>query len=203
MITNHPYRVLSSWNDSFHFCDWGGVSCGKRHKRVTRVGLISKGLEGSLSPHVGNLTFLREFLLFNNSFEGTIADWRCWNLVLATFKECYLARSIGNLSYRLCSLHLEFNRLHGYVPSSIGNLVGLTTLHLSFNRFIGKIPSTIGRLKNLQLATFVENQFSGQIPDEIGNLTLMTKLALDFKQVRRPHSIKPWESASSNWVGSF
>ncbi|KAJ0465977.1 putative protein kinase RLK-Pelle-LRR-XII-1 family [Helianthus annuus] len=115
-------------------------------------------------------------------------DWRCWNLVLATFKECYLdqlvifqgvlPRSIGNLSSQLRSLHLGFNWLHGYVPSSIGNLVGLTTLHLSFNRFIGKIPSTIGRLKNLQLATFVENQFSGQIPDEIGNLTLMTKLAL-------------------------
>lgn len=72
MITKDPYDFLSSWNDSFHFCDWGNVLCDKRIKRVVGVNLMSKGLEGSLSPFVGNLTFLRIFLLVNNSFKGTI-----------------------------------------------------------------------------------------------------------------------------------
>ncbi|GJV36854.1 leucine-rich repeat protein [Tanacetum coccineum] len=49
-ITHDPYKVLASWNHSFHFCDWGGISCGKRHKRVTGLRLDSQGLEGSLSP---------------------------------------------------------------------------------------------------------------------------------------------------------
>ncbi|XWS74825.1 hypothetical protein CRYUN_Cryun01aG0031200 [Craigia yunnanensis] len=26
--------ALNSWNDSFHFCDWQGVRCGRRHQRV-------------------------------------------------------------------------------------------------------------------------------------------------------------------------
>ncbi|PWA35680.1 leucine-rich repeat protein [Artemisia annua] len=71
-ITQDPYKVLTSWNHSFHFCDWAGISCGKRHKRVTALRLGSQGLEGSLSPHVGNLSFLRELDLGNNSFQGTI-----------------------------------------------------------------------------------------------------------------------------------
>ncbi|GJV04980.1 kinase-like domain-containing protein, partial [Tanacetum coccineum] len=73
-ITHDPNNVLTSWNNSFHFCDWSGISCGKRHKRVTALQLSSKGLEGSLSPHVGNLSFLRELYLPNNSFQGTIGS---------------------------------------------------------------------------------------------------------------------------------
>nr|GFB81529.1 leucine-rich repeat protein [Tanacetum cinerariifolium] len=73
-ITQDPYKVLTSWNHSFHFCDWSGILCGKRHKRVTTLKLDSHGLEGSLSPHVGNLSFLRELSLENNSFQGTIPN---------------------------------------------------------------------------------------------------------------------------------
>ncbi|GKF63234.1 kinase-like domain-containing protein, partial [Tanacetum coccineum] len=71
-ITHDPYKVLATWNHSFHFCDWSGITCGKRHKRVTVLWLQSQGLEGSLSPHVGNLSFLRSLSLWNNSFQGTI-----------------------------------------------------------------------------------------------------------------------------------
>ncbi|GKC01095.1 kinase-like domain-containing protein [Tanacetum coccineum] len=87
-ITHDPYRVLTSWNHSFHFCDWSGISCGKRHKRVTVLRLYSQGLEGSLSPHVGNLSFLRVLSLSNNSFQGTIPH----ELDLTNFRLriCYL-----------------------------------------------------------------------------------------------------------------
>ena len=63
MITHDPYNVLTSWNHSFHFCDWSGISCGKRHKRVTVLRLVSQGLEGSLSPHVGTTAFKEPFLM--------------------------------------------------------------------------------------------------------------------------------------------
>ncbi|GKC19108.1 leucine-rich repeat protein [Tanacetum coccineum] len=42
-ITHDPDKVLTSWNDSFHFCDWSG-----------------------------NLSFLRTLSIRNNSFQGAI-----------------------------------------------------------------------------------------------------------------------------------
>ncbi|GJU72208.1 kinase-like domain-containing protein [Tanacetum coccineum] len=93
-------KVLTSWNHSFHFCYWSGVSCGKRHKRVTALRLVSHGLEGSLSPHVGNLSFLREFSLWNNSFQGTIPH------------------ELGHLS-RLRRLYLGANKFSGVIPANL------------------------------------------------------------------------------------
>ncbi|KAM4081917.1 hypothetical protein ACJW30_11G129800 [Castanea mollissima] len=33
---------MSSWNDSIHFCHWRGVTCGRRHQRVTVLDLQSQ-----------------------------------------------------------------------------------------------------------------------------------------------------------------
>ena len=59
-ITNDPYGVLNSWNGPIHFCQWAGVTCGRRHQRVTVVKLDHCKLTGSISPQIGNLSFLRE-----------------------------------------------------------------------------------------------------------------------------------------------
>ena len=73
-INRDPLGVLSSWNDSVHYCQWIGVNCSShRHvDRVTALNLSSYRLVGSLSPHIGNLTFLRLMDLQNNSFHGEI-----------------------------------------------------------------------------------------------------------------------------------
>lgn len=34
-ISRDPFGALNSWNESIHFCQWVGVTCGHRHKRVT------------------------------------------------------------------------------------------------------------------------------------------------------------------------
>ncbi|KAM0023602.1 putative non-specific serine/threonine protein kinase [Helianthus debilis subsp. tardiflorus] len=154
MITNDPYRVLNSWNDSFHFCDWGGVSCGKRHKRVTRVELVSKGLEGSLSPHVGNLTFVREFLLFNNSFEGTIPH------------------ELGRLS-RLRILHLSSNKFSGDIPTNLSRCSNLEMLYLDNNKLVGSLPKEISFLSKLKSLILDDNHLTGGIPPFMGNITSM------------------------------
>uniref|UniRef100_A0A2N9G939 Leucine-rich repeat-containing N-terminal plant-type domain-containing protein n=1 Tax=Fagus sylvatica TaxID=28930 RepID=A0A2N9G939_FAGSY len=44
-ITLDPFGVMSSWNDSIHFCQWRGVTCGRRHQRVTVLDLQSLKLE--------------------------------------------------------------------------------------------------------------------------------------------------------------
>ncbi|XXG46735.1 hypothetical protein AAC387_Pa02g1505 [Persea americana] len=71
-ITSDPLGALSSWNGNLHFCKWPGVACSTRHQRVVSLILQSLNLEGSLSPYIGNLSFLRSFSFANNSFHGEI-----------------------------------------------------------------------------------------------------------------------------------
>ena len=71
-ISKDPLGVMSSWNDSIHFCQWKGVSCGRQHQRVTALDLHSQKLVGSISPNVGNLSFLWKLILENNSFYNEI-----------------------------------------------------------------------------------------------------------------------------------
>ena len=68
---------LASWNNGSGaaggwFCSWEGVRCGRRHRRVVVLSLPSRGLAGTLSPAVGNLTSLRILNLSSNWFQGTI-----------------------------------------------------------------------------------------------------------------------------------
>ena len=56
-ITQDPFGLMTSWNDSIHFCQWKGVTCSHRHQRITVLDLQSSKLVGSISPHVGNLSF--------------------------------------------------------------------------------------------------------------------------------------------------
>ena len=56
LIGNDPHKILSSWNDSIHFCNWQGVTCSRQHQRVTTLDLKGFTLRGSISPYVGNLS---------------------------------------------------------------------------------------------------------------------------------------------------
>ena len=73
-ITEDPLRITSLWNDSLHFCQWQGVSCGHKHRRVTRLNLRSLNLKGFMSVSIGNLSFLRNVDLSNNSFHGELPN---------------------------------------------------------------------------------------------------------------------------------
>ncbi|GMN23997.1 hypothetical protein TIFTF001_040522, partial [Ficus carica] len=73
-ITEDPLRIMSSWNDSLNFCQWQGVSCGHKHRRVTRLNLRSLNLKGFMSVSIGNLSFLRNVDLSNNSFHGELPN---------------------------------------------------------------------------------------------------------------------------------
>jgi len=69
-ITRHS-SVLDSWNQSTSYCSWEGVTCGRRHRwRVVGLNLSSQGLAGTISPAIGNLTFLRLLDLSYNSLQG-------------------------------------------------------------------------------------------------------------------------------------
>lgn len=71
-ILDNYFGVVKKWNDFFHFCNWEGVTCSRCRQRVTGLNLISYGLVGSLSPHIGNYTFLSKIVLNFNHFHQQI-----------------------------------------------------------------------------------------------------------------------------------
>ncbi|KAL8210749.1 hypothetical protein R6Q57_005186 [Mikania cordata] len=158
MITQDPYGALSSWNHSLHFCDWNGVLCGKRHKRVTRLELMSQGLVGTLSPQLGNLSFLRVLLLGNNTFQGSIPH------------------ELGRLS-RLRVLVLYENKLNGVIPTNLSSCSNLENLSIGFNKLVGSIPKEISFLSKLTSFAIHYNRLTGGIPSFLGNITSMEEFS--------------------------
>uniref|UniRef100_A0A2N9G988 Protein kinase domain-containing protein n=1 Tax=Fagus sylvatica TaxID=28930 RepID=A0A2N9G988_FAGSY len=153
-ITLDPFGVTTSWNDSIHFCQWRGVTCGRRHQRVTMLDLRSLKLVGSISPHVGNLSFLRNLTLLNNTFHNEIPP------------------EIGHLR-RLRVLRLENNTLSGKIPCNLSACTKLQGLLFNYNQLIGEIPPTLGTLSKLRGFSILRNNLTGSIPPFFGNLSFL------------------------------
>ncbi|KAK2635519.1 hypothetical protein Ddye_030311 [Dipteronia dyeriana] len=158
-IIHDPQGVLNSWNDSHHFCGWEGITCGHRHRRVTALDLNSRGLYGYLSPYIGNLSFLRDLTLQNNSIQGEIPG------------------ELGRL-FRLEILFLHNNSVVGEIPSNLSHCSRLTDLRLAYNKLVGKIPLTFASLYNLNFLYLSVNDLTGGIPPYLGNLTSLEVLIL-------------------------
>ncbi|XP_057508214.1 putative receptor-like protein kinase At3g47110 isoform X2 [Actinidia eriantha] len=217
-ILEDPFHAMSSWNDSVHFCQWEGVTCGRRHQRVTALDLQSRKLVGSISPYVGNLSFLRELQLQNNSFGNEIplelgrlqrlqilmlsnnslggqvpANLsRCSNLILLDFSYNMLVGEIpveiGSLSM-LTRVYIHDNNLTGSIDP-FGNLTSLQELSAAENIFDGGIPNGFGRLKNLQKLALGVNRLSGVIPPSLFNLSSLTMFDVTVNQIE---GSLPWD----------
>ncbi|KAL6321168.1 hypothetical protein AAG906_012940 [Vitis piasezkii] len=177
-ITQDPLGMLSSWNDSLHFCRWSGVYCSRRHvHRVTKLNLFSYGLVGSLSPHIGNLTFLRTIVLQNNSFHGKVPSE-----IGGLFRLQVLVLSNNSFEGNLRVLNLIDNKLEGKIPEELGSLSKLKALGLSRNNLTRKIPASLGNLSSLTLFSAIYNSLEGSIPEEIGR-TSIDRLQLGFNRL--------------------
>ncbi|CAL9234496.1 unnamed protein product, partial [Arabidopsis halleri] len=177
--------VLSSWNNSFPLCNWNGVTCGRKHKRVTRLDLGGLQLGGVISPSIGNLSFLISLNLTENSFVGTIPHevgnlFRLQHLNMSfNFLEGEIPASLSNCS-RLLNLGLYSNHLGGSVPSELGSLTKLVGLYLGQNNLKGKIPSSLGNLTSLIFLGLGNNNIEGGIPEGIARLTQIVDLELSM-----------------------
>ncbi|XP_050257105.1 probable LRR receptor-like serine/threonine-protein kinase At3g47570 [Quercus robur] len=163
-ITQDPLGISSSWNNSIHFCQWQGVTCGHKHQRVIALDLQSLKLVGSISPHVGNLSFLRNLTLQNNSFHNEIPP------------------EIGRL-HKLQFLKLQNNSLSGKIPSNLSSFTNLKDLHFSYNLLSGKIPATLGTLSKLQSFFIHNNNLIGSIPPSFGNLSSLVAFSIIYNNL--------------------
>ncbi|KAL0377034.1 UNVERIFIED_CONTAM: putative LRR receptor-like serine/threonine-protein kinase [Sesamum calycinum] len=188
---NDPYGALNSWNETAHFCSWNGIRCGRRHpNRVVTINLSSQSLMGQLSPHIGNLSFLRSIDLQNNSFSGEIPY------------------EIGRLR-RLESVDFSNNSFVGFIPRNISQCPNLSYLNLIDNILSGTIPQELSYLHKLEALGLSLNKFSGPIPPLLGNLTSLEVLSLGVcdltgeipQSLVQLHSLTLLNLAENNLIG--
>ncbi|PRQ57773.1 putative protein kinase RLK-Pelle-LRR-XII-1 family [Rosa chinensis] len=184
-IVADPHGFLNSWNGSVHFCNWHGITCRRRHQRVTALNLPDADLDGTISPYIGNLSFLRTFRLLNNSFSGKIPQ------------------QVDHL-FRLRHLNLSSNMLEGEIPVSLTFCSKLSIISIASNRLTGKIPSEIGSLMKLLHLDLQKNNLTGGIPPSLGNLSSITLLSLQYNHLvgNIPEEIGRLRSLSTFAIGA-
>ncbi|KAM3217901.1 hypothetical protein P3L10_022430 [Capsicum annuum] len=80
-------------------------------------------------------------------------------------------------------INLSRNRFEGYLPSIIGDLVGLRTLNLSHNGLEGVIPESLHQLSILESLDFSSNKIGGEIPQQLVSLTSLEVLNLSHNHL--------------------
>ncbi|KAK9672284.1 hypothetical protein RND81_12G089300 [Saponaria officinalis] len=211
-LVAHDAGVFRSWNHSLHHCSWNGVTCERKYNRVIQLNLSSRGLVGTISPFIGNLSFLKNLTLYNNSLVGHIPPeigrlFRLQSLLL--FNNTISGEIPSNLSacYNLQRLSIGFNKLEGKLPPELRALSKLKFLGLHFNNlvgplfeiianitslegisaagnyFMGHIPTNIGKMRNLNLFMIDGNEISGTIPTSILNCSLLTTLEVSYNKL--------------------
>ncbi|XP_024177331.1 probable LRR receptor-like serine/threonine-protein kinase At3g47570 isoform X2 [Rosa chinensis] len=182
-IASDPHGLLNSWNDSLHFCNWHGISCGSRHQRVVALNLSHSDLHGTISRYTGNLSFLRSIDLGNNSFSGNIPQQldHLFRLRYLNVSHNMMERGIPvNLTScpELSHIDLWSNRLTGTIPPDLGSLMKLVLIGLEYNKLTGGIPPSLGNLSSIRMLGLTSNNLVGNVPEEIGRLRSLSYFAV-------------------------
>ncbi|KAB1210669.1 LRR receptor-like serine/threonine-protein kinase EFR [Morella rubra] len=187
-----PLSSLATWNNSSHFCQWVGVTCGNKHQRVIALDLEGKNLVGTISAYIGNLSFLRSLSLASNSLKGRIPS------------------ETGRL-FRLQNLNLSFNSLEGEIPVNLSRCSSLMAFDLQSNQLEKRIPSELGSLSKLEKLSLAKNHLSGKFPSSLGNLSSLQQLLFTYNNlegevpdtVAQMKSLKRFEVGVNNLSGAF
>uniref|UniRef100_F6HLX6 Leucine-rich repeat-containing N-terminal plant-type domain-containing protein n=1 Tax=Vitis vinifera TaxID=29760 RepID=F6HLX6_VITVI len=149
--------LATNWSTKSSHCSWYGISCNAPQQRVSAINSSNMGLEGTIAPQVGNLSFLLQQLnLFNNKLVGSIPEAIC------------------NLS-KLEELYLGNNQLIGEIPKKMSNLLNLKILSFPMNNLTGSIPTTIFNMSSLLNISLSYNSLSGSLPMDICYTNLKLK----------------------------
>ncbi|KAF8020225.1 hypothetical protein BT93_G0815 [Corymbia citriodora subsp. variegata] len=131
-------------------------------------------VRGGIPSSIGSLCSLVNFDLSNNNLTGSLPE-----ILQRGSETCDSQSSLPNLRY----LRLSNNRLRGYLPSWLGQLINLEELTLDYNFLEGPIPSSLGTLKNLTNLGLGGNQLNGTLPVELGQLSELDVFDVSFNHL--------------------
>ncbi|KAK1552731.1 hypothetical protein Q3G72_022574 [Acer saccharum] len=182
-----------NWPSSGDCCLWEGITCDASGN-VTRLWLPSKGLNGTISPSIGNLTHLSHLNLSHNRLFGPPPITSFSTLIQLQILDLSYNRLTGEFPSTLLSNHIELvnlssNRFHGLIPSSYFQQAGnLMSFNVSNNSFTGPIPSSvwIDSSCSVRLLDLSYNDFSGQVPPGLGNCSKLTSFRAGFNNLSGP-----------------
>ncbi|CAO2037216.1 unnamed protein product [Urochloa humidicola] len=188
--------LSASWQNGTDCCKWEGITCSS-DGMVVEVFLASRGLEGSISPSLANLTNLQCLNLSRNSFSDglpselllssiiTVLDVS-FNHLSRVLQQENLSSSVHN-HMPLQVLNISSNLFAGEFPSIMWeNKSNLVVLNASNNSFQGWMPSSFC----ISSPSFAEldlsyNRFSGSIPPDLGKCSALRVLKAGHNNLNR------------------
>ncbi|KAJ6433268.1 hypothetical protein OIU84_017045 [Salix udensis] len=169
--------------------NWTGVLCfdeakedGNLHVRELR--LLNMNLSGTLSPSLGNLTYMEILDFMWNRITGSIppaiGNIKSLKLLLLNGNQLTgsLPEELGYLPI-LNRIQIDQNHISGPIPKSFANLNSTEHFHMNNNSISGQIPAELSRLPNLVHFLVDNNNLSGTLPPDLYKLPKLLILQLD------------------------
>ncbi|PHT40260.1 hypothetical protein CQW23_19114 [Capsicum baccatum] len=176
-------KILSLRSNKFH----GPISDSRTNNSFAQIRVIdltSNGFIGNLPVSlfenfqamkiIGDKSRTREYVA--DYYPGNYA-----NTLIVTTKGLDL--ELPRVLNTEVITNLSRNRFEGYLPSIIGDLVGLRTLNLSHNGLEGIIPASLHQLSVLESLDLSSNKIGGEIPQQLASLTFLAVLNLSHNHL--------------------
>ncbi|KAK3041893.1 hypothetical protein RJ639_002175 [Escallonia herrerae] len=177
--------VASSWKEVLNmlplltelhlsFCSLSGSIVSLTSVNSTSLALIdlsSNSFSSKIPNWIANVSSLVAVDLSNCNLRGRIPlgfhelpSLKSLNLAGNYNLSADCSQLFGGSWQKIEILDLGSNKLHGELPSSLGNMTYLTYFDLSSNHVQGGVPSSIGRLCSLAYLDLSDNNLTGSIP---------------------------------------
>ena len=114
-------------------------------KKLKHIDVSQNGLNGLITPSIGDLSEVKTIDLSQNRLSGSIP--------------AQLFKAIG-----IHRLSLQSNKLTGSIPMEVANLQNATILKLDHNTLKGVIPTQLSTLKQLEYLHLHSNRLTGEAP---------------------------------------
>ncbi|GMN67111.1 hypothetical protein TIFTF001_036168 [Ficus carica] len=146
---------------------------------LVTLDLTKNNLEGSIPPHLGNLSSLQALYLSTNRFKGDVPALlgqlkRTLYLSSNQFQGT-LPRNLGLALPNIEKFSVWGNQFGGRIPLSISNASKLSLFDISINNFFGGVSVTIfGNLKKLAWLGLIETDLGSAKADDLKFITSLT-----------------------------
>ncbi|KAB8085917.1 hypothetical protein EE612_008939 [Oryza sativa] len=181
---SHDNGIAMSWRNGIDCCAWEGITCSE-DGAIIEVYLVSKGLEGQISPSFGELRSLLYLNLSYNLLSGGLPEelMSSGSIIVLDVSFNRLDGDLQELNSSVSDrplqvLNISSNRFTGEFPSTTWEKMrSLVAINASNNSFTGQIPSSFCTgLPSFAMLDVSYNQFSGSIPPGIGKCTALKVL---------------------------